>query len=92
MADSASSTTLTIRTKKKLKKEAQKFFDSLGVSLSSAINLFLNDVVKNQRISVDIGGVTLHSMNFDDLSTDAKSAYKEFKGLKESDKVYFSKK
>lgn len=86
------STTLTIRTKKRLKKDAQKFFDSLGISLSSAINLFLNDAVKNQRISVDIGGVVLTPIDLEELSGEAKEAYKEFQNLDDNEKVYFSKK
>lgn len=43
-------TTLTIRTDKKLKKDAIKYFDNIGISLSQGINLFLMKTIKNNRM------------------------------------------
>ncbi|MFA6608502.1 MAG: type II toxin-antitoxin system RelB/DinJ family antitoxin [Candidatus Paceibacterota bacterium] len=43
-------TTLSIRIEEKAKKEAQKTLKLLGLDLSSAVNMFLNQVVAEQGI------------------------------------------
>jgi DNA-damage-inducible protein J len=43
-------TTLSIRIEEKTKKEAQKTLKSLGLDLSSAVNMFLNQVITEQGI------------------------------------------
>lgn len=53
------STTLTVRTKKHVKKKAQAFFDGLGLSLSAGVNMFLADVAHNQRICFNVEKVVL---------------------------------
>lgn len=71
-------TTITIRTKKELKREAQQFFDSLWLSISSAFNLFLNDVVTNRAINFSITQeepLTLYPMEYDELPQEGKDTY-----------------
>lgn len=41
---------VTIRMDKELKKEAEKLFDELGLNLSSAINIFIRQAVREQAI------------------------------------------
>ena len=42
-------TTITFRTDDKTKQEATKVFDSLGMSLSTALNLFLKQAIIQQK-------------------------------------------
>ena len=43
------STTVTFRTDEKLKKDASKLFESLGMNLSVAINMFMKQAVAKQK-------------------------------------------
>lgn len=43
------STTVTFRTDEKLKKDATKLFESLGMNLSVAINMFMKQAVAKQK-------------------------------------------
>lgn len=45
---------VTIRMDKELKKEAEELFDELGLNLSSAINIFIRQAVREQRIPFSI--------------------------------------
>ena len=51
-----SSTTFTFRTEKRLKEEATILYENLGISLSSAINMFLKQSVLKKKFpcSVDL--------------------------------------
>lgn len=46
--------TTTINIDDRLKKEAQELFKSMGLNLSSAINIFLNQAVKERAIPFTI--------------------------------------
>ena len=46
---SMNSTTITFRTDKELKKQATKLFESLGMNLSVAINMFMKQAVAKQK-------------------------------------------
>lgn len=41
---------INIRIDDKLKKEAEKLFNDLGINMSSAINVFLKQSVREQKI------------------------------------------
>jgi DNA-damage-inducible protein J len=45
---------LTIRIDKDTKEQAQKIFRKVGLNLSSAVKLFLNNVIVNQKIPFEI--------------------------------------
>ena len=47
-------TTLQIRTKIKTKTDARKVFEKMGVDMSTAINLFLNQVIVEKGIPFTI--------------------------------------
>ena len=47
-------TNITIRLDKKLKEEAAKLFNELGLTLSSAIIIFLKEAVKEKRIPFEV--------------------------------------
>lgn len=47
-------TTITIRTDKKLKSDATRLFESLGMNLSVAINMFLKQSVLKQQYPCSI--------------------------------------
>lgn len=49
-----SNVNVTIRMDKELKKEAEELFDELGLNLSSAINIFIRQAVREQRIPFSI--------------------------------------
>lgn len=50
-----SSTSTSIKIDPKLKKESQALFESFGLSLSSAVNMFLRQAVREQAIPFRIG-------------------------------------
>lgn len=47
-------TTITFRTDEELKKEASKLFESLGMNLSTALNVFMRQAVIKQRFPCSI--------------------------------------
>ncbi len=76
-----------------MKWDVQKFLDGLWISLSAAVNLFLNDMVTNQRLSFDIDwspSLSLVEMSYDDLPVEAKKSYEAVKNLSKEDFVYYS--
>lgn len=48
------STTIQVRTKAKLKKDVQKVLEALGLDLSSAINVYLRQIVLTGSIPFEI--------------------------------------
>ena len=56
----ATKTSMTIRTDSDIKSQAQRLFAKLGLDMSTAINLFLRQVVNHQGIPFE---VTLHKPN-----------------------------
>ncbi|MEI6058458.1 MAG: type II toxin-antitoxin system RelB/DinJ family antitoxin [archaeon] len=46
------STTIQIRIDSKIKKEARKLFDSLGIDISSAVKMFLVRSIKTQTLAI----------------------------------------
>lgn len=84
-------TTVTVRTQKKTKKQAQQFFDGLWISLSSAINMFLNDVVHNKRLSFNIEPFKLIPVAYNDLPNEVKTSYQEIEKMQDNDFVYFTR-
>ncbi|MBP3360035.1 MAG: type II toxin-antitoxin system RelB/DinJ family antitoxin [Clostridia bacterium] len=53
-------TSMTIRTDKEIKQQAQKIFSELGVDMSTAVNVFLRQAIKYQGFPFD---VTLETPN-----------------------------
>ena len=47
-------TTVSFRTDAELRKAAEKFFDTVGMTMSTAINLYLRKIVMEQRIPFEI--------------------------------------
>jgi len=47
-------TTISLRIDKKIKEQADSLFDELGLSLSAAINIFLRQSVRRQKIPFEI--------------------------------------
>ena len=58
---------INIRIDDKLKKEAEKLFNDLGINMSSAINVFLKQSVREQKIPFQI---RKEYPNYDTDSTD----------------------
>lgn len=90
------STTLNLRINPEVKENAEKILSQLGVSMSSAVTMFLNQVILTESIPFPIAlpqapsRVNLDSMSqeklnikleksLNDATTDAKTAFKEFK-------------
>lgn len=48
------SSNINIRIDNNLKKEAEKLFNDLGINMSSAINIFLKQSVRKQKIPFEI--------------------------------------
>lgn len=55
-------TTINIRTSEETKKEAEKLFDDFGLSMTSAINVFLRQVIREKRIPFEIGYETPNAL------------------------------
>lgn len=53
-------TTITFKTDKKLKEDASKLFESMGLSLSSALNIFMKQAVINNSFPLCIDNNALN--------------------------------
>ena len=62
----SATTTLTITTKEDIKQSAKDFFESIGLSLSSAVNAFLVDAAQNKRVRIQIGMPSKNVMTAED--------------------------
>lgn len=51
---STKNTAIQIRVDEKTKREAQKTLEALGLDMSSAVNMFLRNVVNSQSIPLDL--------------------------------------
>ena len=83
-----SATTITIKTKKNTKKAAKMYFDSIGINLSTAINMFLNDVISNRSVHFNIWNTdiwSLQEVDFRDLSIQAYKNLQRVENLNEDD-------
>ncbi len=47
---------ITVRIDESLKDDAQKLFNDIGISMSSAINVFLKQCVKEGKIPFELAG------------------------------------
>lgn len=47
-------TTMTVRTNKEIKREAQEIFSALGLDMSTAINIFLRQAISYGGIPFDV--------------------------------------
>jgi DNA-damage-inducible protein J len=54
------STNLNIRTDSEIKSQAQSVLSKLGLDLTTAINLFLRQVICQQRVSFDVSVAPLN--------------------------------
>lgn len=55
-------TTITVRTDTELKAEAQKVLAELGMDMSTAINVFLRQVVRRQAIPFEISQALVNTV------------------------------
>ena len=67
-------TTVSFRTDAELRKEADLFFETVGMTMSTAINLYLRKIVMEQRIPFEISVPA--------MSKESISALKEAEELK----------
>ena len=88
------STTLNLRINPEVKENAEKVLSQLGISMSSAVNMFLNQVILTESIPFPIAlpqapsRVNMDRSLDDALSgqtLDAKEALKEFKNQHKDD-------
>lgn len=82
-----SDTSMTIRTNKKIKQESQQIFSSLGIDMSTAINVFLRQVIYYNGFPFDVrlevpNAVTLSAMEEGDKMLHDPNA-KRFSGVEE---------
>ena len=58
--------TIQVRTNPKTKKSAQKILEKMGLDLSTAINIYLMQIVQKQRIPFDIEILTENGMTVEE--------------------------
>lgn len=75
-----STTNINIRVDNELKKEAESLFDDLGLTMSSAINMFLKSAVANDGIPFTISRKKLNSTT--------KAALAEYDEMKKNPSKY----
>ena len=80
MENISNSTNLNIRVDSKLKKEADELFKRLGLNMSSAINVFLSQSVREQAIPFEI--------REDTSNKELLSALKEAKNMSKKPQNY----
>ncbi len=57
-------TTVTFRTDKQLKEEASQIFESMGMNLSTALNLFMKQAVIKKRFPLQLDGYKVSDNSF----------------------------
>lgn len=65
-------TTITFRTDKQLKEDASKVFESMGMNLSTALNLFMKQAVLKKRFPLQLDEYSISDVSFvynEDLSS-----------------------
>lgn len=85
----ASQETIQIRIDAKTKKAARKTLDALGLDMSSAVKLFLTNVVNSQSIPLDLrteNGFTIAQEKA--LRAETENAQKTGKGYSNLDKLF----
>lgn len=85
----ASQETIQIRIDAKTKKAARKTLDALGLDMSSAVKLFLTNVVNSQSIPLDLrteNGFTIAQEKA--LLAETKNAKKTGKGYDNLDELF----
>ncbi len=60
-------TTVSFRTDAELRKKADIFFEAVGISMSTAINIYLRKVVMEQRIPFEISLPAMSAESIDAL-------------------------
>ena len=57
-------TTVTFRTDKQLKEEASQIFESMGMNLSTALNLFMKQAVIKKRFPLQLDDYKVSDISF----------------------------
>jgi addiction module RelB/DinJ family antitoxin len=73
--------TVTVRTKSETKIKAQEYLDSIGINLTSAVNLFLSDIAYNHRLSFDFAPNQLVSVPDEEVPQEVLESLKELETL-----------
>jgi addiction module RelB/DinJ family antitoxin len=69
--------TVTVRTKSETKIKAQEYLDSIGINLTSAVNLFLSDIAYNHRLSFDFAPSQLVSVPDEEVPQEVLESLKQ---------------
>ncbi|MDD4352004.1 MAG: type II toxin-antitoxin system RelB/DinJ family antitoxin [Candidatus Gracilibacteria bacterium] len=77
-------TTINLKTDQQTKKQAQKIAEEMGFSLSSIINAYLKQFVRNKKIEIRLYDIS--ALKEKSWETDRKNAQKT-KGYKSADKL-----
>ena len=87
----ADTTNISIRMDKSLKKEADKLFNEIGMSLSTAFNIFVRQVIREQAFPFNIN--LRNKPNRDTIETlkESEEIAKDtsVKGYQDIDKMFF---
>lgn len=80
---------LNIRTPKKTKEEAEKIFDQLGISTTTAFNIFLKQVIRTNGIPFELvldkpNPVTAKAIDDADKDNDVYGPFDSMESLMES--------
>ena len=80
---------LNIRTPKKTKEEAEKIFDQLGISTTTAFNIFLKQVIRTNGIPFELvldkpNSVTAKAIDDVDKGNDVYGPFDSVESLMES--------
>lgn len=73
-SDLMSNTTVTFRTDSELKKEAIQLFESMGMTLSSALNIFLKEAVRTQMFPCSVDSETIDDLG---IAVNCRDTYPE---------------
>lgn len=76
-------TNFTMRIDKELKAETEELFDNLGLSMSSAITIFLKQAVREQKIPFEISMASNNKVEYVNKKDLLKAAEKEIENNSE---------
>ncbi len=83
------SKSICIRTDEEVKKDAEELFDSMGMSLSTAVNVFLKQAIRVNGMPFELKGYTPNSITVDAIkegermvATEKGEQYSDMQSLK----------
>lgn len=72
---------VTVRANSDVKKKAKEFLNSMWISLSAWVNMFLADLAYNKRLSFEIDSIELTEVSIENLPPEVRADLEEMENM-----------